>query len=187
MRTAPIDEVQVIDGASTFSFLADSIHRVTNQTIRRDFNENEAIAMGTTIAALGEEDVFPYIRIYFRALPSVTLNMTSGDPSPSYSTKAGQSVSKVSFEDRREMCPEITVVADPARIPANANLVFGRYRPKEVPDIGEAGPLTVVVHMWSVDGAIGLVDFYQGVFCQNVELEELHDNDNGLDSAVWFM
>jgi molecular chaperone DnaK (HSP70) len=36
----------VIGGASKVGFVADRIRKVANQTIRRDFNPNEAIAMG---------------------------------------------------------------------------------------------------------------------------------------------
>jgi hypothetical protein len=62
-KKAPIDELQVMRGASTFNFVVDTIKRGTNLTLRRDFNANEAVELGALLSRISIEEASSYPKV----------------------------------------------------------------------------------------------------------------------------
>jgi hypothetical protein len=115
--TGPIDEVQVIGGASTLKFVVEAIRRATNHSIRRDFNPSEAIALGAAIAGLAIRERSPYVEVRTSTLASVTINVTCGDISLPFCWKGGSCHSFVDFTELPSICENFSVDAGLNAIP----------------------------------------------------------------------
>jgi hypothetical protein len=124
---APIDEIQVIGGASTLKFVVDTIKRVTNHSIRRDFNSNEAVALGAAIASLDENEQSPYITVRMRPLHHSTVHLKCGNTTVPICAKGTRCEETVKLENLSEICEICEQYVDPSHLPTGAVTRPTRY------------------------------------------------------------
>lgn len=87
-NSGPIDEVQVTGGASQYKFITELILSTTKLSkIQRDFNANEAFALGGVIAGLQSADNNIYAPVYVSRLPMFTINVSCGNATEKYCIK----------------------------------------------------------------------------------------------------
>jgi hypothetical protein len=186
-QRAPIDELQVIGGASALNFVVETIKRATNLTIRRDFNANEAVALGALLAGLAVEDASPYVKSIINLLPTSTVNITCGNRSLPQQIKGGSSQSYVTFSDLPEVCTEFAVVADPQTIPEGVDPVISRYVAKENVTVAGTGNFTVTFQFERLHSQVRGVQWCQSGECQDSEavLQPIWVNE--LNSAFDFV
>jgi hypothetical protein len=182
-KKAPIDELQVIGGASTFNFVVETIKRTTNLTLRRDFNANEAVALGALLSGISMEEASPYVKTGIELLPVSTVNATCGDQSLPQQVKGAFSHSYVTFTNVTEVCTEFDVVADPATIPSGLNPVLGRYAAKDNMTLSGTGNYSVTLQFDPPHSRVKAVQWCQSGECQESEarLQPLWDGE--LDPA----
>ena len=89
-KGATIDEVQAIGGASLYKFVIESILEVTHfPTLSRDFNANEALALGGILAAQQTQGMGSYPYVYVTRIPIFNIYAKCGQ-SMHYCTKYKQ-------------------------------------------------------------------------------------------------
>jgi hypothetical protein len=186
-NVGPIDEVQLIGGASTLKFVVDTIKTVTNVTNRRDFNANEALALGGLIAALGTDESSPYVKTAVRPLPPMTVNLTCGDRQESYSVKGGNAMQYVNFHNLDQICEEIIVTADPATIPSGCDPVLTRYVSKQNITLEGPGPFNLTLLMAIPDPMVRSAEWCQGSTCQTIEVDPMNRIADQAESALQFI
>jgi hypothetical protein len=186
-QKAVIDELQVIGGASNFNFVVQTIKRATNLTIRRDFNSNEAIALGALLTGISMEEASPYLQTGIEMLPMVTLNVTCGNQSQVQQVKGDFSNKLLTFDDLTEACTEFDVVADPETLPVGVNPVIGRYAAKDNVTLSGSGNFTVTLQIDAPHSRVRAVRWCQSSQCQESETELRSLWENDLDGAFAFL
>ncbi|OHT03916.1 hypothetical protein TRFO_28763 [Tritrichomonas foetus] len=127
-KVRPIDEVQIIGGASTYKFVANTIKAATNHTIRRDFNANEAVAMGATAAAMIMAEESAFLPAFFMKKPSMSVNVTFGEQTKVYCTRGVNCTNFLEFDYDEEKCDFISLVADEKDIAKGSNPVLTKLK-----------------------------------------------------------
>jgi hypothetical protein len=115
-KVKPVDEVQLLGGGSALRFIVDSVKKVTNRTVRKDFNANEAIAMGAAAHLLIQDGGTPYVEVQFTALPPVSYNATCGNTSQVYCTRNGNCKHSLNVNNEPEICSVVGIVPDQAHL-----------------------------------------------------------------------
>jgi hypothetical protein len=182
-----IDEVQVVGGSSNFKFVIETIKRATNMSIHRDFNANEAVALGGLITALGHVDRSPYIRTKVFTLPPISLNISCGNRTHYYLRKPDIVNDVVSFRDLPEMCSEYQVVADPATVPYRTEPLYRAYRPKSNLSFSGSGGFTVSFYFAPPHPELQGVEWCQAVECQKSEVIPAVDRFPLVEPAYQFI
>lgn len=92
----PFDEIQVTGGASQYKFIVDVILTTANASyIQRDFNANEAFALGGVIAGLQMAEMNVYSPVYVKRLPMFDIEVECGD--------------RVRYCTKNEKCEEVVI------------------------------------------------------------------------------
>jgi molecular chaperone DnaK (HSP70) len=116
-RVAPIDEVELIGGASRFKFVVETIRDATNLTIRKNLNPTESIAIGTVETALIFQQRSKHLPVILTRLPPTSMNITCGNRTSVYCTKGYRCYDNVHFLNLQSPCTEFSIIADPETIP----------------------------------------------------------------------
>jgi hypothetical protein len=138
-RFSEIDEVQLIGGASSIKAVAETIRQAANHSIRRDFNANEAIAMGAAIATMTRNGESPYIESRFYGMPAVDLKFVCGNVTVPYCVKNAQCRKIIDLQGLKEICTEFSIVANPRTLPEGIDediAVYGFARPINLTSTG---------------------------------------------------
>lgn len=93
-KAAPIDEIQLIGGTSTYRFVVDAIKTAANHSIRRDFNANDAIALGAAIGSMVMNSESAFVPSILNKKPSMSITATCGNLTQTY-CKRGESCENV--------------------------------------------------------------------------------------------
>jgi molecular chaperone DnaK (HSP70) len=186
VQSGPVDEVQVIGGASSYRFVVDTIEQVTNQTIRRDFNANEAIALGAVAATITDEGVSPYVDCAIDQLAFISMNVTCGSQTKVYCRKGGRCEETIEFENVTDGCDGLQLIADAATIPEGCETVLASYRPTKKCSL--TGNVTVRVFMRTPEQIIDTVQWCDaGGVCEESRLELLADGVEDFERALGFL
>ena len=167
----PVDEVQLIGGASTFKFVVDAIRTATNHSIRRDFNSNEAIAMGTTIAAMLREESSPYIQTAVIKASPVNMNIVCGDQVKPYCVKGGKCADVIEFDDLDEVSELLAFFTNDEDIVEGGQSVQVTYGLLSMPNITEGEKVKMRIVMRPLYTVIDHVEVCQGEKCEMVEAQ----------------
>lgn len=122
-NSGPFDEVQVTGGASNYKFIIDLILETTKlQKIQRDFNANEAFALGGIIAGLQSTDTNIYSPVFIKRLPMFSINISCGKATEKYCIRNEQCDSYIVLNSSG--CKTIKLIAPQEDVPeATLNLV----------------------------------------------------------------
>jgi hypothetical protein len=139
IRFKPLDEIQLLGGATVYRFVSDAIKRVANQTVRRDFNANEALALGAAATIMIDQGPTPYLPTALRRAPPYNYNVTCGDSSVVYCVKGVTCNTSLLFQNQSAICDEVSIVADAASVPEGINPEIIRYGYISPPNIFSDG------------------------------------------------
>ena len=123
-KVRPIDEVQLIGGASNYKLVAQTIKEASNHTIRRDFNANEAIATGAAIASMVMNEKSAFIPSVLQKKPSLNMNITCGNETFPVCYKNDKCIEFIDFSGK---CDIINFYADERDIAAGTNTNVMNY------------------------------------------------------------
>ena len=164
----PIDEVQLIGGASTFTFVVDTIRAATNHSIRRDFNSNEAVAMGAVVSAMLHEDSSPYIPTTVVKTAPSTVNLVCGEKVKPYCQKGGRCADVIVFEDMNEVSELLAFFTEDQDLPESTDKIQVTYSLTAKPNITEGENVTMKVYMRNLYTVIDHVEVCQNGSCEAV-------------------
>ena len=122
-----IDEIQLIGGSSTLKFLPEIIKNITNcNKILKDFNPNEAIALGATLAAQFKEgtSIYPPSRVF--PIPEQSLSLMC-NITHSYCQKGTHCRHRI-IEEHTDSCSIVKIIADPTHLPEGTDHILAQYR-----------------------------------------------------------
>jgi len=126
-NTNEIDEVQLIGGASLIRFIPDLVKNATKfEKVSRDFNANEAIALGSVIAAEFKDGISKYPPSRLLPIPPYTMSVTC-NITHAYCYKGTQCRSTI-VEEGTNGCSVLKFVADPKEVPEGVDYVFTQYK-----------------------------------------------------------
>lgn len=186
-RVAPLDEVQLIGGASSYEFVVKLIKEVTGMPIRRDFNANEAIAMGTVIAGMMVEEQSPYIETYVKKLSASSINVLCGTEMKAYCVQGQMCNEEVLFPSIERPCNEFALINNLRTLPEGANPILVKYSLKNPPTFTGEGNLTAKFIMRRPDPVVTGVEFCQGDDCQTSEVQLSSPPPDGYMEALDFI
>jgi hypothetical protein len=167
-----VDELQLIGGASSFPFVVDAVREVSGLPVRRDFNQNEAVALGALIHILILEGRGPYIPSAITGLSPTTYRITCGDRDAVYCTAGQECAKEVKFEGLTEVCREFRIVGESKTMPQGCNPEVGLYHAREEVDI-EGSELTATFRTSQAEIHIEGVEWCSGGNCRFFESEEI--------------
>ena len=183
----PIDEVQLIGGASALTFVVDTVRRVTNHTIRRDFNANEAIAMGAVVRAMLNEDESPYIQTLVMKSPPISMRVKFGNESKEYCTKSDSCASTIEFEDIDELPSLVEVVREEDSLVEGGKVVDCAYSFVNATNITAGEKMTVKFFMAHPSPIVDSAEICQGEKCQHVQVQNQNQPPPGYFESVDFI
>jgi hypothetical protein len=126
-QVAPIDELELVGGGTSFKFVVDTIRDAANLTALRDLGPTEVVALGTvaTIIAVREKGLYPPTVLH--RLPPASMNLTCGHRNAVYCVRNGKCFDYVQVLNLESVCTDFSIVADPATIPEGTNPVLASF------------------------------------------------------------
>jgi hypothetical protein len=182
-----VDELQLVGGASSFPFVVDAVREASGLPIRRDFNQNEAVALGALIHLLIFEGHGPYIPSAITGLCASTYRITCGSREAVYCTAGEEFAREVKFDGLDEVCRDFRIVGDPDTMPRGSSREVGLYHARENVDV-EGSELTAAFRTSQAEIHIEGVEWCSGTDCRFFESEEIVSDKewirNGHDKLV---
>lgn len=129
----PIDEVQLIGGASQHPFVTNAIKELTDLPLRRDFNSNEAIALGTVIGLEMLHEASPYPNVNIRKYHTSDVSIKCGNQTEKICTY-GQDCGEIIAFSQWVGCEEMEIVMNETYIPEGSGTVLQSYVLKNITD-----------------------------------------------------
>lgn len=176
-KGGPIDEVQLIGGASTMRFVVDTIKIAANHTIRRDFNANEAVAMGAAISAMMMKEESAYIPSFLTKRPTMSINATCGNETLVYCTRGVNCNEVLEFN---QSCDHIDIVIDKDDILSGVDPITTYRVNQTIPENSR-----IRLFLQEPDATIRDAQYCVKEECLPLELEEL-DSDGNMESMYKF-
>jgi len=140
--TSTLDEIQIVGGASQIPFISDLIkivakaaHEVDkeqiNETVepievKKDFNANEALAIGGIYAVLNNEGQSTQPPVHYYPLPSHSIYIKCGKREK-YCQRGHVCREEVMLSDTTG-CDELILETDVSQVPIGATPILNRYR-----------------------------------------------------------
>lgn len=125
-KEAEIDEVQIIGGASQYKFITQLVKGATGkQILKRDFNANEAIALGAVYAGLNMKEELAYPTTYITKLPTSNITLTCNKTNI-YCVK-GKDCDDFLTENSTG-CEKVVFNALPEDVPIGSSTILGEFR-----------------------------------------------------------
>ena len=183
----PIDEVQMIGGASTLKFVVEAVKRATNHTIRRDFNANEAVAMGTLIRAMLNEDESPYIQTLVIRTPPMSLSVKYGDQVMPYCKKGESCVHVVEFEGVEDVSDRIEIIRGDDSLIAGGQSLDAIYNLVNASNVTTGENVRVRFMMQAPSPVIEEAQVCQGETCERIGIRSGNVPPSGYVESVRFV
>jgi hypothetical protein len=187
-RFGEIDDVQLIGGASSIKAVVETIKQAANHSIRRDFNANEAIAMGAAIATMTRNDDSPYIESVFYRISAVDLNLVCGNVTVPYCVRNTHCRPSIELEGLEQICPEFSIIANPHTLPEGIDedmAVYGLARPI---NITSTGNWTARFLMSPPDAVVSEVHWCNAADkCESTEAQSLSRSKLDMSAALSFI
>jgi molecular chaperone DnaK (HSP70) len=181
-----IDEVQLIGGASTFKFVVETIKRATNLTVRRDFNANEAVALGTVAAVMLNQGVGPFVPSVLTRIPSYDYNVTCGESTAVY-CKGGNCSTSLRFDNQPAMCSEITISAPPDAVPSGLEAQLIHYVLQTPFTLPGDGNFSAELTLAPPDPFLTEVRWCSGEICNSSKAVPIRVNSSELTQSLTFV
>lgn len=176
-KERPIDEVQLIGGASTMRFVVDTIKTAANHTIRRDFNANEAVAMGAAMIAMMMKEESAYIPAFITKRPSMSINAICGNETQIYCTRGEKCNEIIEFN---QTCDQIQMIIDKNDILSGVDPVTTYKINQSIPENS-----TIRLFLQEPDASIRDAQYCHNEECLPLQLEEVED-ENPLEMMTRF-
>ncbi|KAK8838815.1 hypothetical protein M9Y10_032854 [Tritrichomonas musculus] len=172
--SGPFDEVQVTGGASQYKFIVDTILSTTMlPKIQRDFNANEAYALGGVIAGLQSSDISIYSPVHVNRLPMFTINVTCGNATENYCIKNDKCTDYIVLNSTG--CKTVQLLSPQEEVPEGTINLVAEY---ELVNISNFSPLEDqqsqgILSMTSPDALVDKI-----IWCANQSEANCYPIDN---------
>ena len=187
-----IHEVQLVGGASQIPFISEMIkilikenekeQEKDNETvpieIKRDFNANEALAIGGIYSCMENEGTSSYPSIRYLPIPPHSIYLTCG-MRQKYCQK-GNLCRETLIEQDFQGCDEIIFDTDLSQIPEGADPILNRYRLLNISNsnINSSAHQTVYFTLSPPAPALKEVSWcVEGNNCTTIDFEEIHEKN----------
>jgi hypothetical protein len=167
----PLDEVQIIGGASKFAFVRNTIAAsVGDVPVLREFNAQEALALGGVLAAMTVSDLETARQTYVHRISAWNMTIICGT---NIEYCRDNTICQETVDDRSTGCDVLRIVGPREQIPDGLTDVLGEFHLVNISNIrfGDTSEAVGHISLVSPDAVLRRVSWCNGETCYPIEIE----------------
>ena len=165
----PINEVQLMGGASSYPFILNLVKAATNETnIRREFNQPEAIAIGGVYASLQIRDQSKFVPLLIIKRPTSNSTLYCGSQMVQLCSRGVECNTRLAINHSIGMDPVATIITDDHSTPEGVSTTLQTIHLVNITNMNFSEP-NVPVPTEVSENSYGIFNFDP----QGLELEKL--------------